>query len=211
MSLAAIIEAIRSAGETQISEIESEAYTKARLILAEAREKARDLQEQTCASILIPAYHDRARIIQKGRMEALRITGEAREELIDTTLSQARGRLAIFRNNLAYARVLKKLVHQALTELQASLGQTAIFVIQADLRDQDILEKILSGTGLDLNVKYDLTCWGGVIIKSVDDSVVVINTLEARFERAIPYLRRCLAIQFESQDFVKVDMAVGHG
>lgn len=211
MSLSAIIEAIHSAGETQVSEIEREAYTRARLILAEAREKARDLQEQTCTSILIPAYHDRARIIQSGRMEALRITGEAREELIDTTLSQARGRLATFRYNRAYAQVLKTLVHQALEELQASLGQTAKFEVQADMRDKDFLEEILSGTGLNLDVRYDLTCWGGVILKSVDDSVVVINTLEARFERAIPYLRRCLAVQYESQDFVNVGMAVGHG
>jgi vacuolar-type H+-ATPase subunit E/Vma4 len=44
-----------------------------------------------------------------------------------------------------------------------------------------------------------MDCWGGVVAKSEDGCIVIINTLEARLERATPYLRRYLAALFESE------------
>lgn len=202
MSLSAILEAIRSDGEAQFTAIEKEAYTQSRIILAEAQGNARDLHEKSCASMLVPAYHERARILHRERLEALRITGDAREGLLDAALSQARGRLATFRNHAAYAHVLGQLVRQALNELQASLDYAGRIELQADPRDQAVIQGILAEisipAGADLNVTYNLTCWGGVIAKNQEDSVVVINTLEARLDRATPYLRRSLSTQFEA-------------
>ena len=123
MSLPAILEAIRSSSEGPIAEIQKDAYGQAHRILAESQEEARELHEQSCASVLTPAYHERARILHRGRLEALRITGDAREALIDNALGQARGRLAGFRNHSAYPQVLQQLVQQALVEIQASLDQ----------------------------------------------------------------------------------------
>jgi vacuolar-type H+-ATPase subunit E/Vma4 len=199
MSLSAILEAICSTGEAQIVEIEKDVENQVHLIQAETQAAARELHEQACASILLPAYHERARILQNGRLEALRIAGDVREALIDAALSQAGGRLASFRNNPAYPHVFQQLVHQALAELQASLDTTGKIELQADMRDRDILEAILQKTETDLIVGYDLKCWGGVVAKSQDGGVLVINTLEARLERATLYLRRCLSAEFESQ------------
>lgn len=199
MSLSAILEAICSSGEAQISEIEKDAYTQVHIVQAETQVNARELQEQACAGILTPAYHERARILHRGRLEALRIAGDARETLIDAALSQARGRLASFRNNPAYAQVLEKLVKQALAELSASLDGVGEIELQADPRDQEMLNNIANKIDAELVVNYDLTCWGGVIAKSRDESVVVINTLEARLERSTLYLRRYLSAQLELQ------------
>jgi vacuolar-type H+-ATPase subunit E/Vma4 len=199
MSLSAILEAIRSNGEVQIAEIEKEAYTKVHLIQAETQATARELHEQACTSVLLPAYHERARILHRGRLEALRIAGDVREGLIDTALGQVRGRLTGFRNNPAYPQVLQKLVNQALSELQASLDSKGQMELQADPSDRELLESILSKTEADVAVNYNLNCWGGVVAKSQDGCVLVINTLEARLERATLYLRRCLSSEFETQ------------
>jgi len=44
-----------------------------------------------------------------------------------------------------------------------------------------------------------LDCWGGLVAKSEDGRIVVINTLEERLERATPFLRRYLAAFFENE------------
>jgi vacuolar-type H+-ATPase subunit E/Vma4 len=53
--------------------------------------------------------------------------------------------------------------------------------------------------GLNTPVNYELECIGGLIASSVDGEIVVINTLEARLDRAIPSLRRYLAAIFEEE------------
>lgn len=199
MSLATILEAIRATGETQINEIEQQAYAQTRQILAEAQEKARDLREETRAATLSPAYRERARLLHRARLEALRITGNARDSLVSAALGQTRGRLSSFRNNPAYPQVLQRLVSQAVEELRACLEAGDKICLEADARDQDLLGGILSDFDGDLLVRYDLECWGGVVARSENGRITVINTLEARLERATPYLRRCLSAQFEKE------------
>ena len=72
-------------------------------------------------------------------------------------------------------------------------------VVSFSLRDKELLEHVLGEMGLNLSVEYSLNCWGGLIAKSSDSRVVIINTLEARFNRALPFLRRHLAASFENQ------------
>jgi vacuolar-type H+-ATPase subunit E/Vma4 len=61
------------------------------------------------------------------------------------------------------------------------------------------LKNILDDLKLDLPVSYELNCWGGLIAKSGDGRVVVINTFESRLERATAFLRRYLAALFEEE------------
>ncbi len=95
--------------------------------------------------------------------------------------------------------MFRRLTQEALDELAGSLEKPGKARLEADPRDQEQLESILSGIGLNLEVSYCLNCWGGIVAKSQDGQVVVINTLEARLERAAPYLRRYLAALFESE------------
>jgi vacuolar-type H+-ATPase subunit E/Vma4 len=69
--------------------------------------------------------------------------------------------------------------------------------LEADPRDRQLLDTLLSRMGLCLPISYTLNCWGGLIAASEDGRVVVINTVEARLERATPYLRGYLATLFE--------------
>ncbi len=199
MSLQTILESIRASGKSQVDEIEMRAYVQARQFLADARLEAQQEKEDACVAVAAQAYRERARIIHRARLETLRITGGVREALMDAALDRARGRLASFRMDTAYPAVLRRLTQAALAELAGSLDGPGQAHLSVDSRDRTLLESILRDLGLDLPVSYDLDCWGGLIAKSQDNRVVVINTLEARLERATPYLRRYLSALFEEE------------
>ena len=197
MSLNAILDTIRASGEAQVREIEMHAYTRTREILANASLEAERIKEETCATEVALAFKERARILHHARVEALQITGNEREGLVDSALDQIRGHLAGMRTDAVYSDVLHRLTREALNELASSMEDPGKAGLEADLRDREQLNRILNETGLNLEVSYNLISWGGIIAKSQDDQVVVINTLEARLERATPYLRRYLAALFE--------------
>lgn len=199
MSLEAILEAIVASGQAQITEIEDQAARQVADILAKARQEAQKQAEAAQQAAIEPAAKERARILHQARLEALRITGETRETLTDAALEQTRGRLAGLRNDACYPQVLKHLLQQALSELSGPEASKSLTYprLEADPRDEPLLEDILDEIGLDLPVRYNLQSWGGIVAKSEDERVVVINTLEARLEHAIPYLRHFLAASFE--------------
>lgn len=202
MSLHAILEAIRESGEVKVREIESRAYAQAHEMMTNARLEAERMQEQACASSLEPAYRERARIIHRARLETMQITGNTRKELVDAALEQARGRLAGLRTDPRYPEVLRNLLQQALSELNGSGGkalEAASACLEADPRDRPLLDALLEELDLNLAVGYSIQCWGGLIARSENGRVAVINTLEARLERAIPYLRSHLAALFEDE------------
>lgn len=199
MSLHNILEAIYAEGNSQVHEIEARAFTQCSEIIADAHLESEKIKAEVRAKTIAPAYKERARIIQKARLEALQIIGDAREELVDTALSHVHEQLASIRTDNAYPMILRKLLQESLTELKGSLTNKGKIKLEADPRDKVVLKDILNDLNLDFSICYTLDCWGGVIAKSEDDCIVVINTLETRLERATPYLRCYLAALFESE------------
>jgi V/A-type H+-transporting ATPase subunit E len=199
MSLLAILDAIRESGEAQVREIEEDARRQIEEIRANARLEAERIAEEASSAAALPAIRERARILQRARLEALQITGNKREALVDAALDQTRGHLEGLRTDAAYPAVLQRLTEETLDELESSLEEPTTAELSVDPRDRELMERILSVKGLNVGVSYSLTCWGGLIARSQDGRVVIINTLEARLERATPYLRRYLAGLFESE------------
>ena len=196
MSLQAILDRIEAAGEEQTKTIERETQAQIGEILARAHMEAEQIEKVACAASRAPAARERARILHHARLEALRLVGNVREEMVDSALSQTREQLANIRTTPLYADVLHQLTIEALTELAAPKRNENVELV-ADPRDQTVLKNILPKLDLDLHVSYDLTSWGGLIAKSGDERVVAINTLETRLERATPFLRGHLASLFE--------------
>ena len=197
MGLQAILEQIRASGEAQVQEIEQNAHSQVNAILAQARMEAQQIEEDACETTSAPAVGERARILHRARLESLRIIGDVREALVDTAITRARERLASIRVDSAYPAVLRTLTQEALTALDSD--GTGKAQLLADPRDEKLLKKILAELKLDLPVSYKLNCWGGLIAKSEDGRVVVINTLDSRLEQATSFLRRHLAALFEEE------------
>jgi vacuolar-type H+-ATPase subunit E/Vma4 len=198
MGLQTILERIQSAGDVQVQEIESHAQARAGEILARAYIEAEQIEALARAEASAPANAERARILHRARLDALHILGEVREELVDAALARTREHLASLRLDPSYPEVLRTLTVEALEQLAVSEGNTQPKV-QADPRDMALFESILQGLKLNVPVRYDLNSWGGLIVASTDGRVVVINTLEARLEQVLPFLRRHLAAYFEEE------------
>jgi vacuolar-type H+-ATPase subunit E/Vma4 len=134
----------------------------------------------------------------------MQITGGVRNELVEAAIDQVRGRMANLRTDACYPKVMRSLLLEALSELNGSeqditpVQDNETICLEASLSDQALLESLMQSLDLDLPVRYSLKCWGGLVAKSKDGRIVVINTLEARLERAIPHLRHDLAALFES-------------
>jgi vacuolar-type H+-ATPase subunit E/Vma4 len=90
-------------------------------------------------------------------------------------------------------------MQEALEEVKASLDSSGPIHLEVDPRDQVLMAGFILNLDLALTVSYDLECWGGLVAKSEDGRVVLINTLESRLERAAPYLRHVLAALFEAE------------
>jgi vacuolar-type H+-ATPase subunit E/Vma4 len=207
MGLQAILEKIRASGDAQVQEIEKNTHSQVSEILAQARMEACQIEEDSRVIASAPAIAERARILHRARLEALRIVGDVREDLVDTAITRARERLAVVRPDLSYPTVLRTLTEEALTELvSGGAGKTQLL---ADRRDKSWLTNILDDLKLDLPVSYECNCWGGLVAKSEDGRVVVINTFESRLERATAFLRRHLAALFEEEQSTVKDVIHG--
>ena len=199
MSIQAILDAIRASGEARVKEIESQGQVQVRGILAEAEEECQRLREIEHAAVVGPAGGERARILHHARLQALRMVGDVREELIDAALNQARGHLASIRADKTYPEVLAGLKQEALAQVKATMKDGDSARLIADSKDKKLLEAGGAKAGAEVPVDYELDCWGGLTATSEDGKVVAINTLEARLKRAAPYLRRDLGARFASQ------------
>lgn len=199
VSLDAILQAITLEGDELVRQVDSEASAEVEKLLANARFEAKGIQKKSYDATLAPVAAERSRIIQQARLETLQITGNQRESLIDLTLEQVRSRLAGIRSDPRYSQVLKKLLREALDELDETTEPKGTSRLEVDRRDSALLAQIIGELNLSLIVSESLECWGGVVASSEDGKVVVINTVEARLERALLYLRRYLAALFEDE------------
>ena len=199
MSLSAILEAIHAAGKAQVQEIERNCNLKIQEIMDRADLDVEIIEKEAEAAAVAPAFGERAKIVHHARLKALHSIGNARETMVDTALDQTKGRLSGIRTDAVYPEVLRRLTQEAIAELQQSLKEPWECRLEADPRDRELLACILSDEGINITVNYTLDVWGGLIAKSQDNRVVVINTLEARLERASPFLRRYLAAFFERE------------
>lgn len=214
MSLEAILAAIEASGEAEVAHLRAEAESRARQILDEAERKAATRREEARRAALRPAAGERARRLHQAKLEALRTVGEVRNRLVETALVETRQRLAGLCADPVYPLVLRQLIDEAIRALgphplipspvrnradRRGGGEEGLPVLEADPRDEALLHRILDELGLDLPIALSLTCWGGVVARSGDGRVVVTNTLEARLERATPFLRQDLAAFLEKE------------
>ena len=197
MSLEAILASIESSGEAEIDRLRSEAESRARQALAAAERKAAIAREEARRAALWPAAAERARRLHQAKLEALRTIGAVRQQLIETMLSETRRRLADLRADPDYPLILRRLIAEAINALGETELRGGRVVLEIDPHDERHVCPILNELGVNLQIVASLQGWGGVVVTSGDGRIVVNNTLEARLERAMPFLRQGLVAFIE--------------
>lgn len=180
MALADILRAMEQEVEEQIARLQEQAAAAAAQIRAQAESEAEVIRERHRREMLLPLQHERARRLNRARLEALRTISRARETLFAEALACARERLAQLRADPAYAKILRALTQEALAQLDDAV------ILRADPRDEKILREFLP----QVEIEADLQTWGGVEARTGDGRIRVVNTLEARLEQARETLRQ---------------------
>jgi len=199
VGLKAILDAIHLSAEDQVRQIEQRTEIQVNEITTAAHENALQLREESCSAASVSAAAERARIMHQARVQALQVVAGARETLNESAMARTKEYLAHVRSEDVYPATLRRLFEEALNELTNSTGGPEGVCVECDPRDQVLLDETLRDLQVELTRSCALECWGGVIVKSADGRVAADNTLEARLERAVPYLRRCLATIFENE------------
>jgi len=197
MSLTEILAVIRASGQHRASEIEAQIKAQQDAMLADAEAKAIIVRKEARRMAVQPALNQRAALIYDAQIEALRIIAESRESILNIILNGIHDKLVQIRFEEDYPVLLKGLFLEAVHEFSEIENLEKKATIRANPLDRAYLEGYLDELDLDVTIQYDLNSWGGVIIRSDDDRITIDNSLESRFERAVPLVRRSLTLQLE--------------
>jgi vacuolar-type H+-ATPase subunit E/Vma4 len=197
VSLDAILDAIEASGAAEVARQQAETEARAQQILDEAAAEAAARREATRRAARWPAFGIRSRKMHHAQLEALHAASAARDQLIDETLAEVRARLADIRADPGYPDILRRLIREAAAVLGDEAAESSSPRLEVDPRDELLVRPVLDALGLQAEVRLSLRSWGGVIARSGCDRITATNTLEARLERAVPFLRSDLAAFFD--------------
>jgi V/A-type H+-transporting ATPase subunit E len=115
----------------------------------------------------------------------------ALEIAIDKVFTKALDQIANTDRSADYSNLIKTL----LDESTKILGTTKV-IISTNSKDKDLVQSLLSKyPGSELS-SQTINCLGGVTVKSKDGAMKFDNTIDARFQRLKPLIRKQISSKF---------------
>lgn len=185
MALNDILEAIRADAAAEAAVLRSKAQREIETIRSQGAQVAGRLRlEASTAQDEDTA--DAARVIRnRARLEVSRQLRVSREAVYQSALARVAAQLELVRNDHRYPRLFATLIGEAQQALPAG------DVLRIDPRDLHLAEPFAESEPR-LAIDASLSTWGGVEL-CTKDGRRVLNTIEARLERAGPHLRQTFA------------------
>ena len=197
MDLDAILDGIQKAGHQQIAQIEQDAERQTSQILAKTQKDADFQKNRILADGRARLNREQAMIDQQAVIQALQIHSDARQGLIESVLEKTKDHFSRLREDKDYENILADLVEETMQSILPSLLKNQKVILHFDPRDKKIATRVLKKYEQPLSVQYDIECFGGCSAETEDEMVFALNTIEARFEHAAPYIKQDLSIFFE--------------
>ena len=130
-------------------------------------------------------------IIGSSDLEARNKQLLALEEAISKVFTKALDQISNMVRSDDYSDLMKTL----LDESTKILGTTKV-IVSANSKDKDLVQSLLSKyPGAELS-SQTINCLGGVIVKSKDGAMKFDNTIDARFQRLKPLIRKQISSKF---------------
>jgi len=115
----------------------------------------------------------------------------ALEMAIDKVFTKALDQIANAVQNADYSNLMGTL----LDESTKTLGTTKV-IVSTNSKDKDLIRSLLSNyPGAELSSET-INCLGGVIVKSKDGAMKFDNTIDAKFQRLKPLIRKQISSKF---------------
>lgn len=187
MGLEEILKALEAEAQLQIERLRSVADTEVAAITAKADEEAKAIKDRHLASARQRLGKERERLVSGAKLEAKMVRLDAREALLERAFTAAKERLAQLHGNSAYPAYLMRLTREAVAEIGSDLR------IAVSAVDEELMRAIASELRLRAQISAGLNTCGGLEASTPDGRIRVVNTVEARLERAQSELRQKLA------------------
>lgn len=197
-----IIAEIDKSSEKQVSEVLSESKQKADAVLNDARKKA----EAEAGAIISrgeqESRRESQRILAEARIKARREKVKAQEEVVNLAFKSARESMQKMAEGKGadYTKVLEELIKESVLSSSAEALEVLFDSRDKGLVSDDSLNKIAQEAGSELEMTItlsasaeELSCLGGVVVRSADGKVRIDNTFEARIDRFRDNIRTLVA------------------
>ena len=206
MSLNNILESLEAEAGQQVAEIEQAAQAEIERIRVQAQAEAEAVRQKQMAASQVSLRIERTRLLNRARQSASQIILNARESLMDSTLTCAAERLAAFSATEAYPALLRHLTQEAISPL----GPNQPLYLHVRDRDVELMRRIVEELGLAATIVGDLAgdcdsgrdngCLGGLVVTTADERIRLTNTLRARLDRVAKLHRAQIAeVIFDQQ------------
>jgi len=183
MPLDDMLKVLEEDGEKQRAAVREKTKKEVEDILEAARQEGEKIKKEQTELVFSPLGKETARILNEAKLEVKKKQAVTKEDLLKQVDSQVRDKIEKIRNSQEWAGIFRRLLNEV------SKGVSGNVIVRVDRRDEELSRNILR----ELNVTYQLevnsSSLGGATVATEDRRVTLINTFEARLERANRLLR----------------------
>ena len=174
-----ILESLKSSfseSQEKVSESLSELEKEYDKIISEGHKEAEKIEKQIVGSSDLEVRNKALLLVEE---HTSKVFEKAKDEIQNT------------KRDSNYSNLISSLI----TEATEALGTSEI-TVYTNSKDKEIVQSAISKiSGAELSSE-DIDCMGGIKITSKDGSMAFDNTIDARFERMKPLIRKNIAAKF---------------
>ena len=179
-----LIASIEGSSEERIREIMKKAYKEAEDIKKHAEVKAEAIEKSYLENAAKSVETERDKLIYNVKAETKMNVTRIKDEMLQKAFLESKEKLASFRERSTYKDAFKKMIQEAIDELDEKEVR-----LQIDKRDENLCKQILAEMNKNSEIIADLTCVGGLNASTKDEKVIVFNTIESRLDKATELLK----------------------
>lgn len=179
-----LITSMEGNAEERIREMMKKAYKEAEEIKKHAEVKAEAIKKSYLENAAKSVETERNKLIYNVKAETKMNTARIKDEMLQHAFLESKEKLASFRERSTYKDAFKKMIEEAIGELNGKEVR-----LQIDKRDENLCKQILAEMNKNSEITTDLTCAGGLNVSTKDDKVIVFNTIESRLHKATELLK----------------------
>jgi vacuolar-type H+-ATPase subunit E/Vma4 len=184
MKFGTLIISMEENAEDRIHEIMKKAHEDAKEIKRTAEAKAETIKKSYFENAEKSVEIERNKLIYDAKAETKMHIIKAKDEVIQRAFIEAKKSLNNFREHSNYKESFKKMIQEALQELEGEKVR-----LHVDKRDENLCKQILAEMNKNSEVEADLTCAGGLNASTKDEKVIIFNTIESRSDTATELLK----------------------
>ena len=174
-----LIQSVDECAEDKVRMIRERATRRAAEIHDEAAVKEKRIKQKHEEAARTAVETERGRSVAQVKKETRMQLIHAKDEVYQKAFTGAKEKLSHLRTEAHYASDFKKMLQEAVSELE---GESLI--LRIDKRDEALCKKLVSELNLNCGIVTDITTDGGLEVSTKDGRFVIKNTIESRLERS---------------------------